>query len=146
MKRSREREGNQSALGVSHKSAALATARVGVPVKEPASSSSINLDLDDLFSNIGVKKAAKAAEVISKESQTKAREAKSKADAAALKARLEAMERAGRAANGIRGDESPKALRFDAVLGVKVFSVDSLKIGQGSGDTPQCPFDCNCCF
>eukprot|EP00742_Colponemidia_sp_Colp-10_P008673 GILJ01009408.1.p1 GENE.GILJ01009408.1~~GILJ01009408.1.p1 ORF type:complete len:147 (-),score=23.76 GILJ01009408.1:52-492(-) len=29
--------------------------------------------------------------------------------------------------------------------GFKVYHEDELKIGKG-GDTPLCPFDCNCCF
>lgn len=28
---------------------------------------------------------------------------------------------------------------------LRVFSVNDLKIGQGK-DTPDCPFDCECCF
>ena len=29
--------------------------------------------------------------------------------------------------------------------GLKIYTMDELKIGLG-GDTPDCPFDCNCCF
>ena len=29
--------------------------------------------------------------------------------------------------------------------GYKIYTADELKIGQG-GDTPDCPFDCECCF
>lgn len=29
--------------------------------------------------------------------------------------------------------------------GVKVYSLDELGVGKG-GDTPDCPFDCDCCF
>jgi hypothetical protein len=29
--------------------------------------------------------------------------------------------------------------------GLAVFTEDELKVGQG-GNTPQCPFDCECCF
>jgi hypothetical protein len=30
--------------------------------------------------------------------------------------------------------------------GFRIFTVDELRIGQGEGDTPLCPFDCDCCF
>ncbi|KAJ2235294.1 hypothetical protein IWW45_002708 [Coemansia sp. RSA 485] len=30
--------------------------------------------------------------------------------------------------------------------GMRVFYYDDLHIGEGEGDTDQCPFDCNCCF
>ena len=29
--------------------------------------------------------------------------------------------------------------------GYKIYSAADLKLGQG-GDTPDCPFDCDCCF
>ncbi|PVU93091.1 hypothetical protein BB559_003443 [Furculomyces boomerangus] len=29
---------------------------------------------------------------------------------------------------------------------MKVFYNDDLRIGEGDGDTPLCPFDCDCCF
>ncbi|KAJ2002068.1 hypothetical protein GGI04_003487 [Coemansia thaxteri] len=30
--------------------------------------------------------------------------------------------------------------------GLRVYYMDDLRIGEGEGDTPECPFDCNCCF
>ncbi|KAJ1718163.1 hypothetical protein LPJ61_006792 [Coemansia biformis] len=30
--------------------------------------------------------------------------------------------------------------------GMRVFYMDDLHIGEGNGDTPECPFDCQCCF
>ena len=30
--------------------------------------------------------------------------------------------------------------------GLKIYSSESLKINDQGGDTPLCPFDCNCCF
>ncbi|KAJ2481664.1 hypothetical protein IWW56_001574 [Coemansia sp. RSA 2131] len=30
--------------------------------------------------------------------------------------------------------------------GLRVFFLDDLRIGEGEGDTEQCPFDCDCCY
>ncbi|KAI9503084.1 hypothetical protein BX070DRAFT_224701 [Coemansia spiralis] len=30
--------------------------------------------------------------------------------------------------------------------GLRVFYMEDLKIGEGEGETEQCPFDCECCF
>ncbi|KAI8318663.1 DUF1764-domain-containing protein, partial [Martensiomyces pterosporus] len=30
--------------------------------------------------------------------------------------------------------------------GLRVFYMEDLHIGEGEGDTDQCPFDCDCCF
>ena len=30
--------------------------------------------------------------------------------------------------------------------GLRIFSAQELKLGQGNADTPLCPFDCNCCM
>ncbi|KAJ2804635.1 hypothetical protein H4R21_001565 [Coemansia helicoidea] len=30
--------------------------------------------------------------------------------------------------------------------GMRVFYMEDLRIGEGNGDTPDCPFDCQCCF
>ncbi|ORX76971.1 DUF1764-domain-containing protein [Anaeromyces robustus] len=30
--------------------------------------------------------------------------------------------------------------------GLRIFTMEDLRIGEGEGDTPLCPFDCNCCF
>lgn len=38
-----------------------------------------------------------------------------------------------------------KPLRFDAQLGMRIYSEEALGIGKGGG-TKDCPFDCNCCF
>jgi len=40
---------------------------------------------------------------------------------------------------------SVKPTRFDADLGMPIYSEDDLRIGQG-GNSKDCPFDCNCCF
>ncbi|KAJ1580962.1 hypothetical protein NDA12_000188 [Ustilago hordei] len=30
--------------------------------------------------------------------------------------------------------------------GLPIFTAAELRLGEGSGDTPDCPFDCQCCF
>jgi len=50
-----------------------------------------------------------------------------------------------KASNRIKGADSPLPDRFDEDIGLPVYSVDTLKIGQGK-DTTLCPFDCDCCF
>ncbi|KAG9392148.1 Protein of unknown function DUF1764 eukaryotic [Carpediemonas membranifera] len=35
--------------------------------------------------------------------------------------------------------------RRETEEGYKIYSFDELKLGRG-GDTPLCPFDCDCCF
>lgn len=30
--------------------------------------------------------------------------------------------------------------------GYQIYSLTDLKVGEGKGDTPECPFDCKCCF
>ena len=108
--------------------------------------SALDDEIDSLFAGIPEKKAAKQAAAAEESARAAASAARAQAEAAALSARVAALEKAGRAANQLRGDESPRPLRFDASLGVKVFSIDALKIGAGNGDTKDCPFDCNCCF
>jgi len=127
--------------------AASSSGASGAPFTSTTSkAASAYSDLDDLFSGITKKKAAKVAASAAEVERAKAGEERAKAEAVALRARMDALERAGRAANGIKGDESPKPLRFDAALGVKVYSTAALKIGQGEGDTDLCPIDCSCCF
>lgn len=38
-----------------------------------------------------------------------------------------------------------KPVRFDSESGLPVYSAAQLGIGRG-GNTPLCPFDCDCCF
>jgi hypothetical protein len=61
-------------------------------------------------------------------------------------ARLKALSEAGRAANRLKGEDSPQPLRFDPEMGMNIYSVKDLKIGAGAGDSALCPFDCKCCF
>jgi hypothetical protein len=30
--------------------------------------------------------------------------------------------------------------------GWKIYTEEELKLNKKGGDTPQCPFDCNCCY
>lgn len=41
---------------------------------------------------------------------------------------------------------SVRACRVDPETGLPIYTIAQLKIGQGKGDTPLCPFDCDCCF
>ena len=36
-------------------------------------------------------------------------------------------------------------IRYDAETGLKIYREDQLNLGKG-GNTPLCPFDCDCCF
>ena len=74
-----------------------------------------------------------------------AKEAAAEAKEAKREAELDAMEAVGRKSNRARGVDSPEPLRYDADLGMPIYSVDALKIGRGGG-TALCPFDCECCF
>lgn len=65
--------------------------------------------------------------------------------AEAREKKLDELEAAARRSNRVRGDDSPEPLRYDEELGMPIYSLDALKIGQGK-DTAQCPFDCECCF
>ena len=122
------------------------TKKVGGSGACSARGASVDVDLDALFSGLGAKKKV-AADAAAKAVTARA------ADAAAAarvdsknRANLEALEAAGRAANSGGRPDSPVALRFDTELGVRVFSVAGLKIGAGSGNTKDCPFDCSCCY
>jgi hypothetical protein len=66
------------------------------------------------------------------------------AAAARAEARLDDLEAKGRAANRVKGRDSPEPLRFDAALGMNVYAEEALGMGGGGG-TKDCPFDCSCC-
>ena len=36
-------------------------------------------------------------------------------------------------------------IRYDAETGLKIYREDQLNLGKG-GNTPLCPFDCDCCY
>ena len=90
--------------------------------KADTSSKSIKGDLDALFSN--KKKVIKKDK--SKDKATKPDKSQQMAEKPKNK------------------DKSNKAARFTEE-GFKIYSAEELNIGKG-GDTPDCPFDCNCCF
>ena len=95
--------------------------------------------IDDIFSSAKDKAARKAARKEQKLAELDTLKA-------IQEARLAALSKAGRAANRLKGDNSPEPLRFDSELGMNIYSVSDLKIGAGAGDTAQCPFDCECCY
>jgi len=37
-------------------------------------------------------------------------------------------------------------LRGHTEEGYRIYGEGDLKLGMKGGDTPECPFDCNCCF
>jgi hypothetical protein len=46
----------------------------------------------------------------------------------------------------VEGHEA-KPVRFDSEAGMKVYKAAALGVSKpGSGTTPLCPFDCDCCF
>lgn len=59
--------------------------------------------------------------------------------------RVAQLEKEGKKANRVRGEDSPIPLRFDTDMGLNIYNTSSLKLGKGGG-TPLCPIDCNCCF
>lgn len=102
--------------------------------------------IDALISSIPGKRAARAAVAAEEAAAAEARRATMAAMRAAHEARVASLEAAGQRANRTKASDSPQPQRFDAALGVNIFSIDALKIGRGSGSTPACPFDCACCF
>ena len=103
-------------------------------------------DIDSLFASLGAKKKERALASSAASTAASAAAAVAARETAARAARVAALEAAGAAANGRSGRDSPQALRFDASIGMRIFSVDALQIGKGGGDTRDCPFDCECCF
>jgi hypothetical protein len=103
-------------------------------------------DIDALFTGMTARKATAKAGVSAAAAAAAAREAAAAAEAAAAERAIAALEAAGRRTNRMSGGDSPVPLRWDKALGVKVYSLEGLRIGQGRGDTPLCPIDCDCCF
>ena len=46
---------------------------------------------------------------------------------------------------GVTDTPKAPAARKYTKEGFKIYTTEELKVGQG-GDTPDCPFDCDCCF
>lgn len=72
----------------------------------------------------------------SKEKSKKAPKRAKETEASADKTRLKAGE-------DMMGDAREQRRRTEE--GWKIYTEEELKIGQGGG-TPECPFDCDCCF
>ncbi len=93
------------------------------------------LDIDSLFAGIKRKKVDAVAPVNEAAGRRRAEQAG-----------VRKLEEVGRIANRLRAPDSPTPLRFDQSAGMNIYSADSLRIGQGKGDTKECPFDCACCY
>ena len=85
----------------------------------PEKSTKIKTDLDMLFK---AKKGKKKAESKKAEVQKPTKEVKKE-----------------------KKEKSKEKKRKFTAEGYPIYSVDELNIGKGA-DTPDCPFDCNCCF
>jgi len=94
------------------------------------------LAIDDLFSKAVAKK---------KQDQEHAREQKEKEEEAEKREKKVADE-AKRAMTAGSSTE-PRIHRWDKESGLPVYKYYDLRMGEpGSGFTPLCPFDCDCCF
>ena len=82
-------------------------------------------------------------------SQVRKNKQQARADAADAERRAEEERREAKKRRREQRDSAyadPKPVRFDAELGLPIYTEESLRIGQGKGDTADCPFDCSCCF
>ncbi|KAK8792856.1 hypothetical protein WA158_005020 [Blastocystis sp. Blastoise] len=87
-----------------------------------------SLDMDSLFSDAKTKKQQKVDE------ETK----KNREEMRKVRKELDARTQ-------FKQQESIQFTRIDKETGLKVYTPESLGIGKG-GNTPLCPFDCDCCF
>lgn len=120
-----------------HGATASSPAAQSNPLKEKD-----KFDIDALFKDLGEKKAQKQLQPAPKPPAKDASKLARKQEADAIAQ----LEKAGRKTNRMRAPDSPTPLRTDPHTGMPIFSIDALKIGQGKGDTPLCPFDCECCY
>lgn len=105
-------------------------------IKSKQPSCSNTKEIDDIFA-AGKLKRAKVQE--KRQAEEAAKEREQKRSEAKRRARdVERMETKRRRNN-------PKPIRVDAESGLPVYTEEALGIGKGGG-TPDCPFDCNCCF
>ncbi|KAF0695784.1 Aste57867_13435 [Aphanomyces stellatus] len=97
------------------------------------------MELDALFSGIKAKKQQKIAD----DEAVRRQEELDLAEKRAYRKHLEELEADHKRKNNDTSD--PRPVRYDAD-GMAIYTEESLRIGQGNGDTPDCPFDCWCCF
>lgn len=102
-------------------------------------SQSLN-DMDALFNDAGAEVRQKKKNKL--EAETAAKEERVAAAKASAKAK------AGQDAGATWGKvDGAKPVRFDDQLGLQIYTEEALGISaKNSGNTPDCPFDCNCCF
>lgn len=127
-----------AAARAAHPTSAEKSAPSGGKAKRKGSGKGGGLDINEMFASAKSKRAEA-------EAAAEAAAVAAEAEAAAIAARVKRLSEAGAAANRLRGDDSPTPLRFDAELGMNIYSLDALKVGKGGG-TDLCPFDCDCCF
>lgn len=133
-----------------------ANGKVGanVTAKKPAASAADDDDeLDDIFSRKPAPKAGETGEEDSDADELNAEEDEEESGTAANQATLRRIRaRMASAPQGpppddlgfTRGGASAAGVKRTAE-GYKIYHIDDLGMGKG-GDTPLCPFDCQCCF
>ena len=99
-------------------------------------------NLDALF------KEAKQKKDVNDEKREKEAKKKAKKEEQMKKMEFEAINEMKAVNGGINDTEahySVDPIRIDKETGLKVYREDQLNLGKG-GNTPLCPFDCDCCF
>ena len=99
-------------------------------------------NLDVLF------KEAKQKKDVNDEKREKEAKKKAKKEERMKKLEFEAINEMKAVNGGIHGREACLCIdpiRIDKETGLKVYREDQLNLGKG-GNTPLCPFDCDCCF
>ena len=99
-------------------------------------------NLDALF------KEAKQKKDVNDEKREKEAKKKAKKEERMKKMEFEAineMKAVNGGINDTKAHYSVDPIRIDKETGLKVYREDQLNLGKG-GNTPLCPFDCDCCF
>lgn len=110
-----------------------------------------NDDLDDLFADLRKRKKVKEVEEVRQSAELK--EKSSKADEVGTRPEAPGKDY-GRIKSNVRIKVDPRIVnpeapvhRWDKESGLPVYKAAALKVfTEESGGTPDCPFDCNCCF
>jgi hypothetical protein len=107
-------------------------------------------DMDDIFGGLSAAKQAKR----EREEQKRQADAAAAVEAA-KRERAQSRKQKNMVYDPVFGEAydldrvidpmNAKVHRFDNQSGLNVFKAHDLGLGRG-GDTPLCPFDCNCCF